>query len=388
MPVRPTIPGVYVEEVASGVRTIGGVSTSVTAFVGVLKRGPLNRAQRVLSSGEFDSVYGGLDADCELSYSVKQFFLNGGTEALIVRVAADDHATDLLGNLHDKTGMFALEDVDLFNILCIPCMAALSATEAARLITQASRYCEDHRAFLLVDIPDDVKAVSAMRDWIMANAALRHRNAAIYFPRIMVADPLDENRLKARPASGTLAGVYARTDSTRGVWKVPAGAQASLQGVQALEHKLTHAENDVLNPLAVNALRTFPGAGHVCWGARTLDGSDQRASEWKYIPVRRTALFIEESLSRGTKWVVFEPNGEALWAQIRLNVSSFMQGLFRQGAFQGVSASEAYFVKCDRETNTQADIDKGIVNIVVGFAALKPAEFVVISIQQTAGQLG
>ena len=386
MPVRRTIPGVYVEEVSSGLRTISGVSTSVTAFVGVLKRGPLNRARRVVGFGEFDSIFGGLDADCELSYSVKQFFLNGGTEALIVRVAADDQATDLIGNQPDKTGMFALDDVDLFNILCIPCMAALNANEAARLITQASRYCEDRRAFLIVDIPDNVKTVAEMQNWIMDNAALRHRNAAVYFPRIMVADPLDANRLKARSASGTMAGVYAHTDSNRGVWKAPAGAQASLQGVQAFEHKLTHVENDVLNPLAVNALRVFPGVGHVCWGARTLDGSDRRASEWKYIPVRRTALFIEESLLRGTQWAVFEPNDEPLWAQIRLNVGSFMQGLFRQGAFQGVSASQAYYVKCDRQTTTQADIDRGIVNIVVGFAAQKPAEFVVIRIQQIAGQ--
>ena len=184
--------------------------------------------------------------------------------------------------------------------------------------------------------------------------------------------------------SGTLAGVYGRTDSERGVWKAPAGIDAALRGVQSLEYKLTDAENGVLNPLGVNALRMFRDSGNVSWGARTMDGSDQRGSEWKYIPVRRTALFIEESLFRGTQWVVFEPNDESLWVQIRMNVGSFMQRLFQQGAFQGASPREAFFVKCDSGTTTQDDIDRGIVNILVGFAPLKPAEFVIIRIQQIA----
>jgi hypothetical protein len=139
--------------------------------------------------------------------------------------------------------------------------------------------------------------------------------------------------------------------------------------------------------LGVNCLRSFPAVGRVVWGARTLRGADILASEWKYVPVRRTALYIEESLVRGTQWAVFEPNGEPLWAQLRLNVGAFMNHLFRQGAFQGRTPREAYFVKCDRETTTQADIDLGIVHIVVGFAPLKPAEFVVIKIQQIAGDI-
>jgi phage tail sheath protein FI len=137
----------------------------------------------------------------------------------------------------------------------------------------------------------------------------------------------------------------------------------------------------------VNCLRSMPAAGRVIWGSRTLQGNDRLASEWKYVPVRRTALFIEESLFRGTQWVVFEPNDEPLWAQIRLNLGAFMHNLFRQGAFQGTTPKEAYFVKCDKETTTQTDINSGIVNILVGFAPLKPAEFVVIKIQQIAGQI-
>ena len=150
---------------------------------------------------------------------------------------------------------------------------------------------------------------------------------------------------------------------------------------------LTDSENGELNQLGINCLRAMPAAGRVVWGSRTREGDDRLASEWKYIPVRRTALFIEESLYRGLQWVVFEPNDEPLWAQIRLNVGAFMQSLFRQGAFQGTTPREAYFVKCDKETTTQDDINKGIVNIVVGFAPLKPAEFVVIKLQQMAGQI-
>ncbi|MEO0877945.1 MAG: phage tail sheath C-terminal domain-containing protein, partial [Bacteroidota bacterium] len=145
-------------------------------------------------------------------------------------------------------------------------------------------------------------------------------------------------------------------------------------------------ENGVLNPVGINTLRVFPN-GIVNWGARTMDGANDFGSEWKYIPIRRLALFMEESLYRGLQWVVFEPNDEALWAQIRLNVGAFMNNLFRQGAFQGTKKSDAYFVKCDSETNPQNDVDQGIVNIWIGFAPLKPAEFVILKLQQMAGQI-
>ena len=186
---------------------------------------------------------------------------------------------------------------------------------------------------------------------------------------------------------GALAGVIARTDAARGVWKSAAGLDAVLNGVLEPSVALTDPENGAINPLGVNCLRTLPAAGTVVWGSRTLRGADSLASEWKYLAVRRTALFLEESLYRGTQWVVFEPNDEPLWAQVRLNLGAFMQGLFRQGAFQGASARDAYFVKCDSQTTTQADINLGVLNVVVGFAPLKPAEFVVIKIQQMAGQI-
>ncbi len=233
----------------------------------------------------------------------------------------------------------------------------------------------------------DRDTLDGVMTWLDANASLRSRNAALYFPRVDVADPLNDFRPRPSAPSGTVAGLYARTDGLRGVWKAPAGTEASLAGVQSLEYKLTDGENGVLNPLAINCLRVFPVYGPVCWGARTLAGSDQMADDYKYVPVRRLALYIEESLYRGTQWVVFEPNDEPLWAQIRLNVGAFMHNLFRQGAFQGQTPQEAYFVKCDKDTTTQNDINLGIVNIVVGFAPLKPAEFVIIQIQQIAGQI-
>ena len=178
----------------------------------------------------------------------------------------------------------------------------------------------------------------------------------------------------------------ARIDSSRGVWKAPAGTEADLRNITGLEVNLTDLENGVLNKLGVNCERIFP-TGIVNWGARTLDGADDFGSEWKYIPIRRFALFLEESLFRGTKWIVFEPNDEPLWANFRLNLNAFMMSLFRQGAFQGTTPDKAFFVKCDAETTTQNDRNLGIVNIEVGFAPLKPAEFVIIKIQQIAGDL-
>jgi phage tail sheath protein FI len=314
--------------------------------------------------------------------NVQQHQLAGGLDGTV-----PVGSTALIGSLAAKTGFYALEDVDLVNILCIPRAADLGVTDMQTVYGQATTYIAGRRGFLLIDIPEDTASLEAMQTWLAQNDTLRNKNAAVYFPRTFAPDPVNDNRLRSIAASGTIAGLYARTDANRGVWKAPAGTEGRLQNVQGLAYLLTDPQNGALNPLGANCLRTFPVYGNLCWGARTLDGADQRASEWKYIPIVRLALFIEESLFRGTKWVVFEPNDEPLWAQIRLNVGVFMNGLFRQGAFQGQTPREAYFVKCDKETTTQADRNLGIVNIQVGFAPLKPAEFVVITIQQIAGEL-
>lgn len=285
------------------------------------------------------------------------------------------------------TGMYALDYVDLFNIMCVPRTAELKDVDMVTAVDNLLKYCSDKRAFMIVDIPSKTNEVQEIKDWLDGKASFRHNNAAVYFPRLLIADPLDEYRLKSIAASGTMAGLYARTDSSRGVWKAPAGIEASLTGVPKLDAKLTDAQNGTLNPLGINCLRTFPIYGNIAWGGRTSQGADAIGSEWKYIPVRRLALNIEESLFRGTKWVVFEPNDEPTWANIRMNLNAYMMSLFRQGAFQGTDPKTAFYVKCDKETTTQDDINKGIVNIEVGFAPLKPAEFVVIKIQQIAGEL-
>lgn len=513
MSVQLSYPGVYIEEIPSGVRTITGVATSITAFIGRAKRGPVNEAKVITSYADFERSFGGLDLNSAMSFAVRDFYRNGGALAVIVRlfnaggdtatatlsadnidleavspgawgnqlnvtVSHDDSATievaaqqgllvtDLFnvtiedlktGSLEDylnvsvvagprqldkvlsnksklavvatgfvlpatrpadgaytvaltdeasdgsvldvndytgggdKEGLYALEQTDLFNLLCLPPewdTTPPNNSYPGTLLADAASYCEDkRRAMLLVDPPNDWTDVGTAVSGIAAGVGTNSKNAAIFFPRIKQANPLRDNQFETFVPCGVVAGIFARTDTQRGVWKAPAGMDATLRGVSELTVKLTDNENGRLNPLGVNCLRTFPIIGRTIWGSRTLKGADQLASEWKYIPVRRTALFIEESLYRGTQWVVFEPNDEPLWAQIRLNVGAFMNNLFRQGAFQGTTPREAYFVKCDKETTTQNDIDRGIVNIVVGFAPLKPAEFVIIKLQQIAGEL-
>jgi phage tail sheath protein FI len=299
--------------------------------------------------------------------------------------------TDYTGSQANKTGIYALEKIDLFNILCVPPYSFADDVEVSTW-EAAAAYCNRRRAMLVVDAPatwldkDDAKDTAS---GVASFSALgpHSKNAAVFFPRLRQPNPLRGNQIETFAPCGAVAGVFARTDTQRGVWKAPAGLEATLVGVPQLSVSLTDGENGELNPLAINCLRAMPAAGRVIWGSRTLQGDDRLASEWKYIPVRRLALFLEESLYRGTQWVVFEPNDEPLWAQIRLNLGAFMHNLFRQGAFQGMTPKDAYFVKCDKETTTQNDINLGVVNIVVGFAPLKPAEFVVIKIQQMAGQI-
>jgi len=296
---------------------------------------------------------------------------------------------NFIGNPLTQTGMHALDPVDLFNLMVIPGDRDISEAQMNQIIGPASIYCQQRRAFLVLDAPASwtVAGLPVATDADVNNlrALVVKDYSAVFYPRVY--GPFGPGgTLTNMGASGLIAGLMARIDSTRGVWKAPAGIEADLRGILDLELSLTDFQNGVLNKLGVDCLRKFP-SGIVNWGARTLDGSDDIGSEWKYISIRRTALFIEESLFRGTKWVVFENNDEPLWSKIRLNLNAFMMGLFRQGAFQGSTPDKAFFVKCDAETTTQADRNLGIVNILVGFAPLKPAEFVIIKIQQIAGEL-
>jgi phage tail sheath protein FI len=291
---------------------------------------------------------------------------------------------DLIGD--EKKGLLALKKVDLFNLLCIP--PYKDGDIDALVLARAISFCQERRAFLLIDPLsnwNDKEVVKTDMNTDKLGAANSY--SAVFFPRLRQPNPLRGGAVEDFVPCGAVAGVFARTDAQRGVWKAPAGLEATLIGVPELSVKLNDPENGELNLLGVNCLRSMPAAGPVVWGSRTREGDNRLASQWKYIPVRRTALFIEESLYRGTQWVVFEPNDEPLWAQIRLNVGAFMNGLFRRGAFQGSSPRDAYLVKCDKETNPQSDINLGIVNIHVGFAPLKPAEFVILKIQQLAGRI-
>jgi len=529
MPITPTYPGIYIEEVPSGVRTITGVATSITAFIGRALRGPVNEPTTINNFADYERRFGGLWVESTMSFAVRDFFRNGGGQAIIVRlhngataatmrlptgapdpndelplvvanvgswgnnlsvsidydtkdltdsdlfnltISEKDGITEKIPNVSvdpnnarylpgvleqrsvlvrvqkdgagsyimpntrpvkttvavsplspplsppmsppaspsggsdglalteaqytgagmegAKEGLYALEKADLFNLLCIPSFT-LTTDVSTTLVSDAAAYCKKRRAMLLVDPPNgwtskDV-AKTQFKDTNTDYVGTRSNYAALFFPRLKQPNPLRDNQVEEFVPCGAVAGVFARTDAQRGVWKAPAGQEARLVGVPQLSVSLTDDENGELNQLGINCLRAFPVVGRLVWGTRTLDGADRLASEWKYISVRRTALFIEESLFRGTQWVVFEPNDEPLWAQIRLNVTAFMHNLFRHGAFQGTTPREAYLVKCDKETTTQNDINQGIVNILVGFAPLKPAEFVFIKIQQLAGQL-
>ena len=326
-----------------------------------------------------------LKKSASVTANVQQSFFTGGIDDTTIDSAA------IRGLPAKKSGIYALDDVDLFNILCIPAATTGTALglipdDVRSIFTEATRYCDDRRAMFIVDIPASVQDLTSMQTWMTQNDTARDPNLAVYFPRVRIPDPLNGSRLRDMGPSGTIAGIWAATDVARGVWKAPAGVDTQLRNVSQLVYSLTDRENGVLNPLGINCLRNFPVYGNVSWGARTLYGSDVQASDWKYIPIRRLALFLEESLFRGSKWVVFEPNDEPLWAQIRMNVGSFMHDLFRQGAFQGSTPEQAYLVKCDAEINTPYEVNRGIVNILVGFAPLKPAEFVIIQIQQLISQ--
>ncbi|HEY0603406.1 MAG TPA: phage tail sheath subtilisin-like domain-containing protein [Herpetosiphonaceae bacterium] len=288
--------------------------------------------------------------------------------------------------LANYTNAFTQADkqVDLFNLLVLPEDNDPGAVGLNLVYGPASVFCQQRRAFLIMDSPTTWKtAQDASTKVADARVGLVKDHSAIYFPRILISDG---KKTKAIGAAGAVAGVYARIDGTRGVWKAPAGVEADIRGIVGLEQRFTDGEHGAMNPQGVNVLRSFPN-GLVIYGARTNDGDDDFASEYKYVPIRRLALYIEESLYRGLKWVVFEPNDDPLYGQIRLNVGVFMHDLYRRGAFQGPKPSDAFFVKCDRETTTQSDRNLGIVNIVVGFAPLRPAEFVILYLQQMAGQL-
>lgn len=356
---RGAAPGVYVEEGGSGPPPIAGAETGVLALVGAAAAGPAGRPRRVTGMAEFVRRFGA--ADSPLGRAAALFFTNGGRAAVIVRAAAPAGAGETAAALAALRGA----EFDLLHVL-----PPVDAAELPPLlVTAALARAAAGRALALFDPPagwTSVAAALAARDQVPAS-----RDAAVWFPRLRLAAAS-----LAGPAAA-VAGVIARTDAERGVWKAPAGIDARLRGIVAIERPPSDAEIGQLNPCGINALREARGAGPVVWGARTRAAE----AEWKYIPVRRTALFLERSLVAGLGWAVFEPNGAALWTRVQASVENFLVGLWRQGAFPGATPAHALYVAVGLgRTMTQDDIDNGRLIIEVGFAALKPAEFVVVRI--------
>jgi len=277
-------------------------------------------------------------------------------------------------------------DADIFNMMVLPRAEGQDDDDRGALWGPASAFCARERAFLIVDPRSDWTDIAKAETGADAiRIGVETRNAGCWWPQLRLADGTPAGKI-ADPG-GSVAGVMARTDGARGIWKAAAGLEATVRGVVGVTRRMSDPENGVINPKALNAIRVEPG-GVLLWGARTLIGYNSSGNvDDKYVPVRRTMLYIEESLYRGLKFAIFEPNDEPLWAQIRLAAGSFMNGLFRQGAFAGKTASDAYFVTCDKTTTTPTDINLGIVNVIVGFAPLKPAEFVVLTVTQMAGQV-
>lgn len=414
-------PGTYVEEILTSNPTIAAAPTSRVAFLGSAGQGPVGEPVLVHSMGEFRSAFGASGGS--LSTAVELFLANGGTDAVVVRLLRQGPAarssqasareipfvepkaslvrsrqalasgvslTASMGGPQLDASCFIAEsggirtlDKTTFNLLYIPPYRDGNDVDI-EVLAAAAAYCRERNAMLIIDAPRGWRDVySAERGIGNIRSALGGgaRNAIMYFPylRRRCGDALEEV-----PPGAAVAGVIARTDAQRGVWKAPAGTEAQIRGVEGTVTPLDPTDLDRLSPVAINGLRSMPGSGTVIWGARTLEGAEGMSSEWKYVPVRRLALFIEESLIQGLQWTVLEPNGEALWSRVRSAARAFLNDLYRRGAFQGASPEDTYFVKCDRETATQADMVSGTVNLVVGFAPLRPAEFVVVHVQLRA----
>lgn len=401
-------PGVYVEEILGGTRPIEGVGTNVAAFVGSVESvdAPTGVPLAVNNWTQYTNLFQSEGDSSPLTLAVHGFFLNGGQRCYVLNVGPGG---SLVGT-PKKPGLSALEHIDEIAIVGAP-----GYTDAASYDAVLS-HCELMRDRVAVlDAPatvDDLNdltkpatassssssSTSSSGDGADATAgadsssssssssgrrsgggaaARQSEWGAEYFPWIRVVDPLTGQLVDA-PPSGHVAGVWARTDGSRGVHKAP--ANETVRGALDLTYALTPSEQGLLNSAGINAIRSINGSIKV-WGARTLAGS---ASEWRYLPVRRLFAFAEESILQGTNWVVFEPNDRTLWNAIRRDIRAFLRRLWRDGALFGASEREAFFVKCDEETNPQEDIDAGIVTALVGMAPVKPAEFIVFKVSQYA----
>jgi phage tail sheath protein FI len=347
-------PGVYIEEVSFRARSIEGVSTTTTAFVGLAAGGP-SEPTLVTGFSEYESQFSNAPGGY-LSHTVRGFFQNGGTRCFVLGVSTDDVSGATLAQLED------LSDISM---VCCPDEHTISGMSAALV-----KHCEGRRdriAILAAPLGDDLSKAPP--------AELQSSFAAYYAPWVMVQNPAGGPAIAVHPG-GHVVGAIAKNDLNRGVHKAP--ANLALQGIVGLERNITKSEQDVLNPLGVNVIREFPGRGILIWGARTTSADP----EWKYLSVRRYFIYLEGSIDKGTQWAVFEPNGDQLWANVRRRIEGFLLNQWQDGALLGRKPDEAYFVRCDRTTMTQNDLDNGRLVCLIGVAPVKAAEFVIFRIGQ------
>lgn len=392
-------PGVYVEEVEGGAKPIAGVGTSTAGFIGQVTDNvdmppqpgkfeldslgnavldslgnpipipydvaPAGEPQLITSWEQFKNKFGDFQTgNNTLAHAVYGFYNNGGTRCWVTRVTDDSNAT-AVGNALD--GFRAIDEIAI---------VAVPGTLDVNIQGAVLDHCENAGdRFAILDgqrssgsTPADIQGSVRDSDY-----------AALYFPWIDVYDPATKDNIYV-PPSGHLAGIYSRVDTQRGVHKAP--ANEVIRGAVGVESRLSKADQDGLNPDGINVIRAFNGNITV-WGARTLGGDAN--TEWKYINVRRLFLFLRESIDEGTQWVVFEPNTPDLWAKITRNVTAFLTVVWRDGALFGSTPQEAFFVKCDAETNPPEVRDLGQVITEIGVAVVKPAEFVIFRISQWAG---
>lgn len=384
-------PDIYIEEVSGGARPIQAVGTSTAGFVGEAPDPTqrINEAVAINNWLQFTRIFvPDGSKSTPLSHAVYGFFLNGGSRCIVVNVGKGG---PIISGGPNRVGLDVLGQVDEVAIVAAPGYTDVASYDA--VLT----HCEQLRDRVgILDAPAKVDNISLLTQVGTAKVGntgqtndttggLRPRQsdggyAALYFPWITTRDPLSPNDLANVPPSGHLAGIWARTDATRGVHKAP--ANEVVRGALNLTYLLTRDEQGLLNQNGVNGIRSFAREGIRVWGARTLaDGS----SEWRYLNVRRLFNMIEESIATSTRWIVFEPNDRPLWKSIRRDISAFLTRLWRDGALMGRTPQEAFFVKCDEETNPPDVIDSGSVVTLIGIAPVKPAEFIVFRISQYAG---
>jgi uncharacterized protein len=343
-------PGVYIQEAPFGSRLIEGVSTSTAGFIAITGRGSVVGPLTSFVDFEHAAIP---NPGVNLPLAIRGFFDNGGQRCYISRIAAADPLESALAALDSQN----------ISILCCPDEPSLPNAAAAM-----AAHCEKRQDRMCI-----LNAPQPVIPLVNHHPPVSSSYTAYYYPWLTVP-ALSGNASVTIPACGHVAGVYAKTDTDFGVWKAP--ANVPLVGVQSLSAAINNSESDALNSLGIDVIRSFPKQGIRVWGARTT-GQDP---EWKYVNVRRLLIFLEKSIDQGTQWAVFEPNAPILWAAVRATVENFLFNLWKSGAFQGSTPQEAFFVRCDRNTMTQSDIDFGRLVALVGVAPLRPAEFVIFRI--------